>query len=357
MDSNINQSNTQEAVSGLEVSINNSKSKLIKCGNCGYEGPGEKARSKLGIILAWIGFFISWFITAAYFLFTHAYRCPKCKSTFVGVKNKKGELVSQQRNIVVVIIVLILTLFLSIAVIGIFSSVVLASLNSARIKGADAAVKSYSFTVKARGLLYQEDNGTYKGFCNNKEVIDILQKMSIAAIQNMSGYVCNDSDKEWAVSSPLKSGGYWCVDSSENKPNGVAKSIGTNTSCVGLPNYSKDDKAIQTTNGTMTKEVVIKQMVSAIKTKVSLPVKLNDSITLLDISAEPTAIHYFYEIVGLTENKITESELKNLAVLSNCGDENLKKIIISGIDANITYTDSSTKNSSMVNVTSKDCSN
>lgn len=111
---------------------------IIKCGNCGYIGPGEPGRSMWAKILALICIFGAPLITIIYFLVTYEYRCPKCQSTFLGIKRRDDkDFVSQSKTRRPLII--FLKILLVIAVIGILSAVVLASLNTARQKGASAA--------------------------------------------------------------------------------------------------------------------------------------------------------------------------------------------------------------------------
>ncbi len=107
------------------------KKPIIKCGNCGYVGEAESNRSLWARILAWICLFGFWIITILYFVITKKYRCPKCKSTFVGIKDKNGNFVDQKTNVLKVVV----SIFLGIFLIGILSSIILASLNSARQKG------------------------------------------------------------------------------------------------------------------------------------------------------------------------------------------------------------------------------
>jgi Zn finger protein HypA/HybF involved in hydrogenase expression len=109
---------------------------IIKCGNCDYVGPGQKARSIAGQILAWLCF--PW-ITLIYYGTTHKYRCPKCRSTFLGIKNKDGVFVNDKKGGPLMILVYVLV---GVAIIGILSSIVLASLNTAREKAKQAQEQS-----------------------------------------------------------------------------------------------------------------------------------------------------------------------------------------------------------------------
>lgn len=115
---------------------------IVKCGNCGYIGTGESARSISAMILAWLCVLFAPLITIIYFVATNKYRCPKCKSTFLGVKNKEG-VFTGQRGGAKSPIMIIIWILLGIALIGILSSVVLVSLNTAREKAKQAQEQRY----------------------------------------------------------------------------------------------------------------------------------------------------------------------------------------------------------------------
>ncbi len=125
-----------EPVKGLPVEETSEKKKkpIIKCGNCGYVGEAESNRSIWAQILAWLCLFGFWIVTILYFATTKKYRCPKCKSTFIGIKDKNGNFADQKTSVLKVIVYL----FLGIALIGILSSVILASLNTARQKAVES---------------------------------------------------------------------------------------------------------------------------------------------------------------------------------------------------------------------------
>ncbi|MDB5265555.1 MAG: hypothetical protein JWM39_268 [Parcubacteria group bacterium] len=144
----------------------------------------------------------------------------------------------------------LIELLVVIAIIGILSSVVLASLNTARNKGADAAVKSNLEQARTQGELFYDANsnnylqgaagsgntadacspagsiGTLTGVY--KSVLAAAQAVGISTVsENTLGAAgvanCNIITTAWAASVPLKSTtGYFCVDST-----GVATTTAT----------------------------------------------------------------------------------------------------------------------------------
>jgi len=137
----------------------------------------------------------------------------------------------------------LIELLVVVAIIGILASVVLASLNSARTRGADAAIKSAVANTRAQAALYYEDNNqTYTGVCAltgvnvvgsmvlnaynklNALATDINNTASIPYAWDPAG-VANDSatcheasdGSGWAVIVSLKAptliNGGWCADS------------------------------------------------------------------------------------------------------------------------------------------------
>jgi type II secretory pathway pseudopilin PulG len=109
-----------------------------------------------------------------------------------------------------------------IAIIGILSAVVLASLNTARDKGNDAAVKENLANLRAQGEIFFDTGNTYTGVCTNAKFAQGL---------TAAGGVCfAASGNGWIATAPLKAGGFWCVDSA-----GASKSTTTAALTGGEP--------------------------------------------------------------------------------------------------------------------------
>jgi type IV pilus assembly protein PilA len=139
----------------------------------------------------------------------------------------------------------LIELLVVIAIIGILASVVLASLNSARNKGADAAIKANLANSRAQAEIFYDSNtaapNTYTNVCTNGLVGGAsgvganVQAASTAAgtgtivingaVQSATTANCNSSSAGWAASVKLKAPTtttYSCVDSS-----GAAKETAT----------------------------------------------------------------------------------------------------------------------------------
>ncbi len=112
----------------------------------------------------------------------------------------------------------LIELLVVIAIIGILASVVLASLNSARAKGKDAAIKAQLSSMRAEMALYADGNPNgYTGGC-----IDIsptvpnpgkLYVASQAQVPNTNPSDCQANATDWAAYVTLNIGGGYCVDS------------------------------------------------------------------------------------------------------------------------------------------------
>ncbi|MEJ0053928.1 MAG: type II secretion system protein [bacterium] len=145
----------------------------------------------------------------------------------------------------------LIELLVVIAIIGILSAVVLASLNTARSKGNDAAVKSNLVTVQTQAELFYDSNGSKYNTDGSTGVAvatcpttgatmfaaDPTIKAAIAAATSAGGtavcYMKTDG-QAYAIQVPLKAvaNTYWCVDSTgQGKQEGAAMATGA-TACL-----------------------------------------------------------------------------------------------------------------------------
>ena len=114
----------------------------------------------------------------------------------------------------------LIELLVVIAIIGILAAIVLVSLNSAKNKGIDAAIKSDISSLRSQAALYYDTNTGYGetlttcsgSMWNDTKIASILAHLNLQT----SSVSCRSSADSWALSAPLKSNTstYWCADSS-----------------------------------------------------------------------------------------------------------------------------------------------
>ncbi len=139
----------------------------------------------------------------------------------IKVSKSRGLVLSQSKGFTLI------ELLVVIAIIGILASVVLASLNSARGKGADAAVKADIEGVRTQAEVSYSNVGSYSGVCTDATIVSQMTGAASAAgiayllvLQGTAGdathiacHIATGNDA-YAVSAPMKTAGqYWCVDS------------------------------------------------------------------------------------------------------------------------------------------------
>jgi type IV pilus assembly protein PilA len=129
----------------------------------------------------------------------------------------------------------LIELLVVIAIIGILSAVVLASLNTARSKGSDAAVMADIDGVRTQAGIDNSTAGNYTGLCTTDTTV--ANQIAAAKKANNNGTVnCNvdttNNGATYAVNAALVTtgAGYYCVDST-----GVATTTATDT--LGTTNF------------------------------------------------------------------------------------------------------------------------
>ena len=118
----------------------------------------------------------------------------------------------------------LIELLVVIAIIGILASVVLASLNSARDKGEDAAIKSNLNNTRAQAAIYYDDNGNYTDVCTASG--------GLADLVTAAGGTCRDEADSWIAYAALSSASSssYCVDSEGNATT-TAATLTSATAC------------------------------------------------------------------------------------------------------------------------------
>ena len=112
----------------------------------------------------------------------------------------------------------LIELLVVIAIIGILSAVVLASLNTARSKGNDAAIQSDLSGAQTQAELFYGTTGanSYTGLCGDAQ---IAKATAAADAANGSGTMtCTTGSTAYAISAQLTTDTtkWWCVDSTGN---------------------------------------------------------------------------------------------------------------------------------------------
>jgi prepilin-type N-terminal cleavage/methylation domain-containing protein len=109
----------------------------------------------------------------------------------------------------------LIELLVVVAIIGILASLVIASLNTARSRGIDAAIKGTMSSMRAQAEIAYDGQGNYDGICAGT-----LAPL-IADVENKNGdsnsVLCDDGGQAWVVASPLTTDGdsgpqRFCVD-------------------------------------------------------------------------------------------------------------------------------------------------
>ncbi len=123
----------------------------------------------------------------------------------------------------------LIELLVVVAIIGILASVVLASLNSARSKGSDAAIKANMANIRAQAELYYDGAGLGRysiaaittatcvgaiGMFADSVIVTAYTQTNVQSGGANSTCSTDATGQRWGMTSTLKGGGTWCVDNS-----------------------------------------------------------------------------------------------------------------------------------------------
>ncbi len=125
----------------------------------------------------------------------------------------------------------LIELLVVIAIIGILSAVVLASLNTARDKGADAAIKGDLDGIRAQAQIVYEDNSNdYTNVCIDQTVIAAVTG-ALTAGTDLGALAdrCHSDTDHWNAWATLKTdtAQMWCVDNTGTSRQGPVASAPT----------------------------------------------------------------------------------------------------------------------------------
>lgn len=147
----------------------------------------------------------------------------------------------------------LIELLIVIAIIGVLSSVVLASLQTAREKGTNVSIESSIGGLRSAGEIYFSDASNTYEVDNDTDSVCItddlaahkgILRMLVAAdaANGVGAVVCNDDPSSWAAAAQLigsDSGNYFCADSTgfagvKTGVVGAGGDFDTNLSCPSI---------------------------------------------------------------------------------------------------------------------------
>lgn len=132
----------------------------------------------------------------------------------------------------------LIELLVVIAIIGILAAVVLTSLNDARDNANDASAKSSITSIRAQAEIWYNENGyAYDGGVDGGAddlcgAAEITRLTNAATAQGASNLHCGATATDYAVEVELRSGQYFCVDSSGNSGEETGSTLTAETDLV-----------------------------------------------------------------------------------------------------------------------------
>lgn len=130
----------------------------------------------------------------------------------------------------------LIELLVVIAIIGILTSVVLSSMNTARDKSANANIKANLQGARQQVEIFYDTNNTFVGICTEPNMLLIFDSAATAAGVLPAAIECNSDAVSWAIQAPLKipdanGDTYWCIDENAS-PKGELAPLGASLVCA-----------------------------------------------------------------------------------------------------------------------------
>jgi len=100
---------------------------------------------------------------------------------------------------------------------------------------------------------------------------------------------------------------------------------------------------------------LINQAVSEVKSKMTIPSKLDEVTTITDVTAEPGAIRYHYTLSGADTSNLSNSYLKDYLGKSICSNSDTKNLLNEDINMEYSYIVSETGQNYFITFNKADC--
>lgn len=132
--------------------------------------------------------------------------------------------------------------------------------------------------------------------------------------------------------------------------------VGVDLSTQKNSGYLPQETTTQTQdNSNDSKTQLITEIVKETKTEMSLPNKIDEVTVLADITAEPSAIRYYYVLSGVDLNQLSNSYLKDSFVSKICENASTKNLLDEGINMEYSYTVKDSSQKYFVSFSKDDC--